>query len=190
MSFNPRAPCGARPDAPQLSSRPFVSIHAPRAGRDLPVSPSTPNHLVSIHAPRAGRDVASVVDLLFQLCFNPRAPCGARLHRLTDDFTPSQFQSTRPVRGATLVSLARWIRIVFQSTRPVRGATAHILTAENKPKVSIHAPRAGRDLDYGSSDDLPMRFNPRAPCGARQDCSRHISHDAGFNPRAPCGARP
>ncbi len=101
---------------------------------------------VSIHAPRAGRD--QVANTSAALCV--------------------VFQSTRPVRGATLLSDAR-----------------HFHTA---------------------------RFNPRAPCGARQPkqkilifsilfqstrpvrgATRHTQHDipttASFNPRAPCGAR-
>ncbi len=34
---------------------------------------------------------------------------------------------------------------MFQSTRPVRGATLWFFDADQLPKVSIHAPRAGRD---------------------------------------------
>ncbi|EGK58595.1 hypothetical protein HMPREF9081_1901 [Centipeda periodontii DSM 2778] len=33
------------------------------------------------------------------------------------------FQSTRPVRGATVCGLSKLYHFVFQSTRPVRGAT-------------------------------------------------------------------
>ena len=55
--------------------------------------------------------------------FNPRAPCGARQDEMREGFVPAEFQSTRPVRGAT-VKAAR-------------------LAA--RAKISIHAPRAGRD---------------------------------------------
>ena len=56
---------------------------------------------------------------------------------------------------------------LFQSTRPVRGAT--IATAYNARRewVSIHAPRAGRDIQPDAGVSIPRRFNPRAPCGAR-----------------------
>ena len=77
--------------------------------------------------------------------FNPRAPCGAR---------PRDLLARRPIR-------------VFQSTRPVRGATLDDLQPYKTVKISIHAPRAGRDgaeqVGYSSTHD----FNPRAPCGAR-----------------------
>ena len=55
--------------------------------------------------------------------FNPRAPCGARL--LVTQFThmADEFQSTRPVRGATVDKQRARKAWAFQSTRPVRGAT-------------------------------------------------------------------
>ena len=55
----PRAPCGARPGAtPKKSRRELVSIHAPRAGRDLALDSAWQgSDIVSIHAPRAGRDL-------------------------------------------------------------------------------------------------------------------------------------
>ena len=56
--FNPRAPCGARPDA-----------GGRRPGRGD----------ISIHAPRAGRDDESHSNSSEVENFNPRAPCGARL---------------------------------------------------------------------------------------------------------------
>ena len=58
-----------------------------------------------------------------RLCFNPRAPCGARHGRCTVVSCVCRFQSTRPVRGATLLIHNSAMPISFQSTRPVRGAT-------------------------------------------------------------------
>ena len=59
----------------------FVSIHAPRTGRDICRGFIQSCDLVSIHAPRTGRDICrgSFFALLFG--FNPRAPHGARLLR-------------------------------------------------------------------------------------------------------------
>ena len=105
---------------------------------------STPT-TVSIHAPRAGRDQHFRLMVLLSRCFNPRAPCGARhsAHKSPSPF--SQFQSTRPVRGAT------FSRHDFCATE----------------EVSIHAPRAGRDCRLGMRRAFSVGFNPRAPCGAR-----------------------
>ena len=58
----------------------LVSIHAPREGRDSEASWSTTMDRVSIHAPREGRDTS------------PSA----------NDRTQTAFQSTRPVKGATV----------------------------------------------------------------------------------------
>ena len=125
--------------------------------------------IISIHAPHAGRD---------------SFPVGAKCRYET-------FQSTRPMRGATILYQVPGRNTSrFQSTRPMRGAT------QSAPPGGFH----------------PADFNPRAPCGARRDrrykakfrevISIHAPH-AGrdrrswrtrppfcdFNPRAPCGAR-
>ena len=78
--------------------------------------------------------------------FNPRAPCGARLHK---------------PRGP-----------------------------DRKGDISIHAPRAGRDMRSAGLSSSSSYFNPRAPCGARQRPRCTSSNTRHFNPRAPCGARP
>ncbi len=148
VCFNPRAPRGARhslSDRLQAiflfqSTRPArgatsvrrksmwlitVSIHAPRAGRDVVFDGKGRVLLrVSIHAPRAGRDHWTF-------------PKGG--------WEPG-FQSTRPARGATESPAASLeSACLFQSTRPARGATPSSPLKRVPHKVSIHAPRAGRD---------------------------------------------
>ena len=78
-SFNPRAPYGARHYHLSITSPTYVSIHAPRTGRDRNSTG------------KRGKNG----------CFNPRAPYGARPTRSTVICCPKAFQSTRPVRGAT-----------------------------------------------------------------------------------------
>ena len=68
---------------PCLSLR--VSIHAPRAGRDCDQWTFGTMGAVSIHAPRAGRDPHASELQIGNLCFNPRAPCGARRLRFVDE---------------------------------------------------------------------------------------------------------
>ena len=55
------------------------------------------------------------------------------------------FQSTHPVRGATLHMLELCWMVEFQSTHPVRGATKPGELNEAFPAISIHAPREGCD---------------------------------------------
>ena len=96
------------------------------------------------------------------------------------------------MRGATAVASSSVIgKREFQSTRPMRGATLGSILAANTQIISIHAPHAGRDGDiYGDKEGLDENFNPRAPCGARQSRRFRYVRDRHFNPRAPCGARP
>ena len=146
---------------------------------------------ISIHAPRAGRDHGQ--DTQGRL-FQPR------------------FQSTRPVRGATIFLLlglgAEVISIhapragrdlaqlldaapvaVFQATRPVRGATAYIRSFELPPDISIHAPRAGRDRAWWRCW-WSRYISIHAPRAGRDLIPRPLSKATPyFNPRAPCGAR-
>ena len=82
--FNPRAPCGARRE----------NIIA---GGDL--------YGISIHAPLAGRDEKMRETERLVENFNPRAPCGARPLSRCTDVKSARFQSTRPLRGATLACL-------------------------------------------------------------------------------------
>ncbi len=162
-----------------------------------PARGATPNprsqidrHGVSIHAPRAGRDAVFPPERNRDDRFNPRAPRGARPMaereaKRADAFQStrpargatkvnvlgvlqSMFQSTRPARGATLAQEAMIVLTLFQSTRPARGATTPLRWPRNRGRVSIHAPRAGRDdREFIPTTQLPC-FNPRAPRGARR----------------------
>ena len=190
--FNPRTPCGVRPCPPTSPVGPnCISIHAPRAGCDrLPCMPPQSAAGISIHAPRAGCDPGERSHSGPHLYFNPRTPCGVRRNRSSRPDPPLEFQSTHPVRGATLCTTAtRQGCTRFQSTHPVRGATAASLTEQIEAAISIHAPRAGCDVRPGLCPDLCKDFNPRTPCGVRHgDGDRH-GHPADFNPRTPCGVR-
>ena len=100
--FNPRAPYGARP----VSTGGFDTAGAFQSTR--PVWGATPFDVyiqagtdISIHAPRMGRDIAFGRNGHKGRYFNPRAPYGARLRTARTAVTAAEFQSTRPVWGAT-----------------------------------------------------------------------------------------
>ena len=158
-NFNPRSPCGERliryqPGVVQSE----ISIHAPRAGSDRnhfnPRSPcgerqaatplKTVSIKISIHAPRAGSD-GTLVAAILQLVL---------------------FQSTLPVRGATLCVATRLQRhanfnprspcgerqaeptadmhiATFQSTLPVRGATVAFIKMQFGDKFQSTLPVRG-----------------------------------------------
>ena len=84
-----------------------ISIHAPHAGCDLIIITSDNlTFTISIHASHAGCDPLSLWSFNY-----------ARI-----------FQSTHPMRGATLrQSEGQCNPQIFQSTHPMRGATTRLL---------------------------------------------------------------
>ncbi len=188
QGFNPRAPRGARLLTYWLNAKCYVSIHAPREGRDLVVYRIFRDSGVSIHAPREGRD-ARLPIVHISACVSIHAPREGR------DALPSQrqrreaFQSTRPARGATIFISVMFTPIEFQSTRPARGATRSPRYLSRPPDVSIHAPREGRDVRVSFAAPQHKCFNPRAPRGARLQTYSTDVQKSSFNPRAPRGAR-
>ena len=188
-----------------------VSIHAPRVGRDLCLKTLPTFRTVSIHAPRVGRDIMSNTAEHMSAGFNPRAPCGARQASFQSLKVIFPFQSTRPVWGATIGTMRRestgcfnprapcgarpfsngfrYSPKLFQSTRPVWGATAAVRTPCQGCRVSIHAPRVGRDqvLDEIIKQGRVSIHAPRV--GRDRGVYSYKGAFTGFNPRAPCGAR-
>ena len=147
-NFNPRTPCGVRHfRIKKAPSRLRISIHAPLAGCDWAAALCARRNPISIHAPLAGCDY------------------GACDRAVRDD----GFQSTHPLRGATVEASAPVFRYlyfnprtpcgvrpfpskywfcwqIFQSTHPLRGATFWAVWIRQKPRY----------------------FNPRTPCGVRR----------------------
>ena len=91
----------------------------------------TDEHQISIHAPHTGRDASAA---------RPR-------------YKSAEFQSTRPIRGATQPGHGVFYQYQFQSTRPIRGATILYRVLCLRHPISIHAPHTGRD--YGCSAVSP-----------------------------------
>ncbi len=125
---------------------------------------------VSIHAPRTGRDHTQA----------PRDGAG------------EGFQSTRPGRGATSpADTAPAPGPCFNPRAPDGARRARPIPRPRQARVSIHAPRTGRDsARMRRMSVITSCFNPRAPDGARL-CSRSLAcaMQYCFNPRAPDGAR-
>ena len=170
-----------------------ISIHAPHAGRDRKSYPCRMGGS-TYFTPRAPCGARPLVPGIYQLLknhFNPRTPCGARRQIHQDHRLTMEFQSTRPMRGATKVMVPTFCQRVFQSTRPVRGATALLYTAAWSYAISIHAPRAGRDHScLESQSAMPLFQSTRPVRGAPVYASASGRDRWYFNPRAPCGARP
>ena len=145
-----------------------ISIHAPREGRDGKDGFVADPAGISIHAPREGRDEFS-------------KSTGA---------SGSEFQSTRPAMGATVMcghcgSLCRHF-----NPRAPRGARLNVSPGNtSSQKFQSTRPARGATSSTTRRDPSALHFNPRAPRGARLyfPCTSFSAFY--FNPRAPCGAR-
>ena len=124
---------------------------------------------ISILAPLTGRDPSAGCRRQGGQQFQSSRPLrGATLAALYIIQNQHKFQSSRPLRGATGVALvAVSAASVFQSSRPLRGATAGAGGLRGVPPISILAPLAGRDALQSCPALALQDFNPRAPCGAR-----------------------
>ena len=173
VDFNPRAPCGARPGPTgHRAGVGGISIHAPRAGRDTAPASHCIAGGISIHAPRAGRDHPVQVLVEGHGDFNPRAPCGARLPPLRGQDGRREFQSTRPVRGATVAASGRSFFAPISIHAPRAGRDLLHRVLQVGAGISIHAPRAGRDVDAAAA--CPSgRISIHAPrAGRDRICTR------------------
>ena len=125
-----------------------VSIHAPRAGCDIKILGYINSHLVSIHAPRAGCDSQTASTRKSLMRFNSRTPCGVRQYFGLATANGDKFQFTHPVRGATIIVLCCcMIGSCFNSRTPCGVRLSYHNDMVPKTQVSIHAPRAGCDLN-------------------------------------------
>ena len=190
-NFNPRPPCGGR----QASVRyyrtwSFISIHAPRAGGDFEDLQGCYTAEISIHAPRAGGDVsedAPVVEKKISI-HAPRAG-GDRPGK---DITEQEYISIHAPRAGGDVDnmVEKGLKFEFQSTPPVRGATVDADNERLWTLISIHAPRAGGDLRICFLTSATIRFQSTPPVrGATQVQGSKSEKSRDFNPRPPCGGR-
>ena len=146
--FNPRSPCGERPETQNAyKMQQDFNPRSPRGERPQRRCYPVTTAWISIHAPRAGSDqtpdgatngiglfqsTLPVRGATTRVCKKgrghnisihaPRAGSDRPYRRGTPPST--EFQSTLPVRGATRASRCPSKNGRFQSTLPVRGATA------------------------------------------------------------------
>ena len=119
QDFNPHSPCGERPP-------PWPSRHAP--------------YDFNPHSPCGERRNAYGRPTISKY-FNPHSPCGERQEILSSTFEMDEFQSTLPLRGATL----------------------DLTFASAGVDISIHTPLAGSDRPYTSSPKYSLLFQSTLP---------------------------
>ncbi len=174
--FNPRSPCGERQSRRWRVSGHFnVSIHAPRVGSDGFAETPQAETKVSIHAPRVGSDTTTGHTGRCRFCFNPRSPCGERRHQPRTIILLQQFQSTLPVWGATVHHIPARACDLVSIHAPRVGSDAVGHPGRPHENVSIHAPRVGSDSSAIVGLIAYPGFNPRSPCGERLRPERKAS---------------
>ena len=123
--------------------------------------------------------------------FNPRAPYGARRAACIKAALKAEFQSTRPIRGATQALPPSCSKDCYFNPRAPYGARPHgllqgrlylrhfnprapygarlvtLVHTDGIVTISIHAPHTGRDPRCPLWARWRRYFNPRAPYGAR-----------------------
>src|SRR5436190_1019005 len=141
---------------------------------------------VSIHAPRAGSDVTLGTDIQDRNVFQSTPPargatplaghCASRVRR----FNP------RPPRGERPSSAPRRGNAGgFQSTPPARGATGVRCYGKSPAGVSIHAPRAGSDVDVQGYIDILDVFQSTPPARGATRAPLRCCHAVQFQSTPP-----
>ena len=125
-----------------------------------------------------------------QFYFNPRSPCGERPCTNQGNRSRTLFQSTLPLRGATVHQGEFRIRFLISIHAPLAGSDPCYSGKTRNQKISIHAPLAGSDVNDFRERRIGSDFNPRSPCGERLFDSGNPAARCNFNPRSPCGERP
>ena len=187
INFNPRPPCGGRPDILQGSEpRGSFQSTAPVWGPTLLLWPENRGGHISIHGPRVGADwriaasrrscrrfqstapvwgptVKTRQSAWDRDYFNPRPPCGGRRDGFYAMNTGMLFQSTAPVWGPTRPNQKRLVTPQFQSTAPVWGPTVVLRNLLRLTCISIHGPRVGADPCWRAMRSTTPGFQSTAP---------------------------
>ena len=101
----------------------------------------------------------------------------------------ADFQSTRPLRGATLNAAAERWGVEISIHAPLAGRDPRRRKKDTDNRISIHAPLAGRDLAAALEAQEDAAFQSTRPLRGATSAVPQSSPQPNFNPRAPCGAR-
>ena len=122
--------------------------------------------------------------------FNPRSPRGERRVRGSGGFAMRRFQSTLPARGATQDLEVHHGNSNVSIHAPRAGSDVESPYYGEYIAVSIHAPRAGSDHNNAPAVRRSYRFQSTLPArGATLRGRVPLEARPGFNPRSPRGER-
>ena len=168
---------------------PSISIHAPLTGSDWERSKKYGTRMISIHAPLTGSDARNSLLSDVSGYFNPRSPYGERLLCPGSAKSGGNFNPRSPYGERQLRQHPQRLDPKFQSTLPLRGATIQRQKNPQRTVISIHAPLTGSDTNATIITSNNTDFNPRSPYGERPRKYRYSHPGRDFNPRSPYGER-
>ena len=214
MNFNPRPPCGERPNH---ITAPHVTIDfnpRPPCGERLGGSKcSYRSGKISIHAPHAGSDRVNIKGELLHLYFNPRPHAGSdkfcllgcnfftiSIHAPHAGSDPDSVIvryyvfnfNPRPPCGERLIDPQNSKDVfLYFNPRPPCGERPLIhLDVLLSTQISIHAPHAGSDWKLSIRKCMVTQFQSTPPMrGATTNLIKMDRQIVYFNPRPPCGER-
>ena len=149
----PLAGCDRSARQGTRTRRQFQSTHPLRGATQLNASPFS-TMAISIHAPLAGCDRAGDLHRRQLLHFNPRTPCGVRRGVLGEKIARMRISIHAPLAGCDLTACSRAVTsAAFQSTHPLRGATLAARTIKRRIfNFNPRTPCGVRHTEYGCTD--------------------------------------
>ena len=168
-----------------------ISIHALLAESDEQAeNRAFAASVISIHALLAESDILSYSEVIAEINFYPRSPCGERPRRTYHRDEDQEFLSTLSLRRATRIPQRNKFQnghfyprspcgerlrhcttylncSRFLSTLSLRRATNGYETSPYKAWISIHALLAESDQSNRCTTIPYFNFYPRSPCGER-----------------------
>ena len=188
--FNPRTPCGVRPTSAALisQSRLFQSTHPLRGATLFLPHFSAWERFQSTHPLRGATTFFSVVYIIGK--FQSTHPLRGATYFNCLEFEAERFQSTHPLRGATF----RLCSTRFPKTISIHAPLAGCDISGSRPRdaidISIHAPLAGCDEVYKPQRIASQEISIHAPlAGCDKTLTTAAQGTRHFNPRTPCGVR-
>ena len=163
-NFNPRAPCGARPDDAEMR-RYIEKFQSTRHvwGATLPQPLKAFIVEISIHAPRVGRDCAATITRCWRQ-ISIHAPRVGRDQELTPDAHRTSISIHAPRVGRDcILSIRKTLLSYFNPRAPCGTRRALVILVDCALQISIHAPRVGRDLASSAGAIVPERFQSTRP---------------------------
>ena len=164
--FNPRAPCGARPQRSNMPNEALqISTHAPLAGRDRKRRRDNfPDTKFQPTRPLRGATILLLVDGMHARDFNPRAPCGARQPTTRSSLFAVYISTHAPLAGRDEAQIRASTKYNHFNPRAPCGARRSCRKIRLRGhSISTHAPLAGRDACGRSRGRCEKIFQPTRP---------------------------